>query len=509
MAAALKQSIVLAGFMGAGKTTLAAGLAGELGLAWSDSDAVVEEAAGESIPAIFARDGEPAFREMEARTVMGLLGGKPQVIALGGGALGDPQVREALEGHLVVLVDVSEQVAWERARDSGRPLAESREAFSELYRAREPLYMLCADAIVPSAGVDVPSLAAALAEMAGDPGARPDLLWAIAGSAQYPCWVGDGALSRAPWPAVTGRTVVVSDSNVAELYGGLVPDSAGMVEFPPGESSKTLETAGRVWQALADQEVTRADRIVALGGGVVGDLAGFCAACYQRGIPVIQAPTSLVAQVDSAYGGKTGVDLPEAKNYVGAYHQPEAVVADTATLATLPAEELAAGRAEVIKTGLIAGGGLWARISAGEPLDARMVRDCAWTKIRIVGEDERDGGRRQVLNLGHTIGHAIETVTGYERFRHGEAVGLGLLAILRCSGAGSLRDEVAGLLSQAGLPTSAPGLDVDAVIETTRLDKKRLEGDVPFVLCEAPGQVHHGATVGEADLHAAVSEIAG
>ena len=500
---------MLAGFMGAGKTTLAEKLAGELGVPWADSDAAVEEAAGESVADIFANAGEPAFREMESRAVMELLGGKPRVIALGGGALGDPQVREALEGHLVVLVDVPEEVAWERARESGRPLAASREGFAELYRAREPLYMLSADAIVPSGPVDVRLLADALASMAGDPGARPDLLWATAGDAQYPCWVGDGALSRAPWPQAAGRTVVVSDSNVAELYGGLVPESSGIVEFPPGEGSKTLETAGRVWQALADQEVTRADRIVALGGGVVGDLAGFCAACYQRGIPVIQAPTSLVAQVDSAYGGKTGVDLPEAKNYVGAYHQPEAVVADTATLSTLPPEELAAGRAEVIKTGLIAGGGLWARISAGEPLDARMVRDCAWTKIRIVGEDERDGGRRQVLNLGHTIGHAIETVTGYERFRHGEAVGLGLLAILRCSGAGSLRDEVAELLTAAGLPTSAPGLDVDSVIATTRLDKKRLEGDVPFVLCEAPGQVRYGAMVEETELHAAVSEIAG
>lgn len=509
MATALNQSIVLAGFMGAGKTTLAAGLAGELGVRWSDSDAAIEEAEGRTISEIFSFSGEEAFRAREAATVLALLGGNPQVIALGGGALGDPAVREALEGHVVVFVDVSEAEAWDRVSGGDRPLAQDRDSFAALYRERRPQYLLAADAIVPAAGVEAALLAPALASMAADPAARPDLLWAIAGRDQYPCWVGEGALSRAPWPLAHSRRIVVSDSNVADLYAGHVPEASGLIEIPAGEASKTLETAGRVWQSLAGQGVTRADCVVALGGGVVGDLAGFCASCYQRGVPVVQAPTSLVAQVDSAYGGKTGVDLPEAKNYVGAYHQPTAVIADTATLQTLTPEEVAAGKAEVIKTGLIAGGGLWARIAAGEPLDSRMIRDCAWTKISIVAGDERDDGGRQLLNLGHTVGHAIETVTGYERFRHGEAVGLGLLTILRCSGAGALRDEVSELLRSAGLPTEAPGLDVDAVVETTKLDKKRKSGDVPFVLCEAPGDVTYGGSVADSVLHAAVSEIAG
>jgi shikimate kinase/3-dehydroquinate synthase len=242
---------------------------------------------------------------------------------------------------------------------------------------------------------------------------------------------------------------------------------------------------------------------------VVGDLAGFCAAGYQRGVAVVQLPTTLVAQVDSAYGGKTGVDLPAAKNYVGAYHQPEAVIADTALLASLPPAEIAAGMAEVIKTGLIAGGELWARIAAGEPIDERMIRDCAWTKLKVVAADERDGGRRQVLNLGHTTGHAIETVTGYTALRHGEAVGLGLLVALRLSGAGGLRDEVAGLLGEAGLPVHYPGLDVDAVIEATRLDKKRVGNEVPFVLCPAPGEARPGCPVEPEMLRAAVAELAG
>jgi shikimate kinase/3-dehydroquinate synthase len=178
---------------------------------------------------------------------------------------------------------------------------------------------------------------------------------------------------------------------------------------------------------------------VALGGGVVGDLAGFCAATYQRGMPVVHIPTTLVAQVDSAYGGKTGIDLARAKNYVGAYHQPAGVLVDPGALASLPAAELAAGWVEVLKTGLIAGGELWERVSSGEQADEPMILACARLKLEVVAEDERDAGRRQVLNLGHTVGHAIEAATGYRRYRHGEAVGLGLLAALRLSGEEQLR----------------------------------------------------------------------
>ena len=256
-----------------------------------------------------------------------------------------------------------------------------------------------------------------------------------------------------------------------------------------------------------NQGVTRADHVVAVGGGVVGDLAGFCAATFQRGIPVVQVPTTLVAQVDSAYGGKTGVDLPEAKNYVGAYHQPAAVLVDPQTLATLPPQEFAAGYAEVVKTALIAGGSLWDRVGAGEPVDDDVILDCARTKLAVVAEDERDGGRRQVLNLGHTIAHALETVTGYARLRHGEAVGLGLLAALRLSGAGDLREQVHGLLAAAGLPTTIDGVDAQAVADATRRDKKRVGEEVPFVLCEAPGDVRHGAQIAPGDVLEAVAEI--
>jgi shikimate kinase/3-dehydroquinate synthase len=251
------------------------------------------------------------------------------------------------------------------------------------------------------------------------------------------------------------------------------------------------------------------DHVAALGGGVVGDVAGFCAAVYQRGVGVVQVPTTLVAQVDSAYGGKTGVDLPEGKNYVGAYHQPRAVLADPRTLATLPAAELAAGWAEVIKTALIAGGPLWSRVRRGEGIvDRDLVLACARTKLAVVARDERDAGRRQVLNLGHTVGHAIETATGYARYRHGEAVGLGLLAALTLSGQPDLRSEVSDLLEGLGLPTTVdPSIDVEAVLAAVQRDKKKRGGRVGFVLVEAPGDVRTGAPVSERDVRAAVGGL--
>jgi shikimate kinase/3-dehydroquinate synthase len=258
--------------------------------------------------------------------------------------------------------------------------------------------------------------------------------------------------------------------------------------------------------------MSREDHLVAVGGGVVGDLAGFCAATYQRGVQVVQVPTTLVAQVDSAYGGKTGVDLPEAKNYVGAYHLPSAVIADTSTLETLPPEEMAAGFTEVVKTALIAGGDLWKRVRGLEELDPRklvdVVFDCARTKLEIVAADERDAGRRAVLNLGHTVGHAIEAATGYVRYRHGEAIALGLLAALRLSDAGELRGEVARLLGNQGLPTSLdPAVEVEAVIQAVERDKKRTAEGVRFVLLARPGEPRPGQAVDPAALRAAVEEL--
>jgi shikimate kinase / 3-dehydroquinate synthase len=511
--APLRRALIFIGFMGAGKTTVAHEVAAALGEQAQDADRLLEEELGESIADVFDREGEPAFRAREEQVTGELLeradGG---VIALGGGALGSERVRAALARHVAVLVDVDEGTAWARAAGRGRPLARDRAAFRALHRERAAAYERAAGAILlsgdRSAGRRAAPALRALA--AGEVPAGLVLLWAASASGQYPVWVGRGALGGAPWPlAQESRRFAVTDAVVGSLYAGRVAGLAGVVEVPAGEEHKTLGTAERVWRALATQGVRRGDHLVAVGGGVIGDLAGFCAATYQRGIPVVQVPTTLVAQVDSAYGGKTGVDLPEAKNYVGAYHQPAGVIADTGTLDTLPAAELAAGYAEVVKTALIAGGALWDRVASGDPVDDAVITACALAKLRVVAADERDEGLRQVLNLGHTVGHALETVTGYARLRHGEAVGLGLLAALRLSGREDLRGRVAGLLAAASLPVSIDGIDPDDVLAATARDKKRTGAEpVGFVLCDAPGEVRFGVPVSAGDVRAAIAELA-
>jgi shikimate kinase/3-dehydroquinate synthase len=500
--------IVLIGFMGAGKTVAAREVAHALGREHRDSDRLLEEQFASSIEEVFDRDGEEAFRAAERELVLAELSGgdDSKVLSVGGGATSDPDVQAALAQHTVVLVEIALESAWQRAHGRGRPLARDRAVFAARYHERAPLYTRLADAVLLE-GSSLESVRAAAAPIAAlSDGTR--LIWATSSSGDYPVLVGAGLLEAppAPWPA-PGRAIAVSDETVAPLYAGRLPQLAGLIEIAPGEQAKTLQTAEAVWRALVAQEVTRADHIVALGGGVVGDLAGFCAATFQRGIPVVQIPTTLVAQVDSAYGGKTGVDLPEAKNYVGAYHQPAAVLVDPAVLGTLAAEEFAAGYAEVVKTALIAGGPLWDAVSSGASVDEEIIFACARTKLAVVAADERDGGRRQVLNLGHTVGHAIETVTGYARLRHGEAVGLGLLAALRLSGQDALRQQVAGLLGAAGLPTQLDGLDPAAIAAATRRDKKRVGEDVPFVLVDAPGAVEHGRSVAPAQLLEAIGEL--
>ena len=501
------RAVVCIGFMGAGKSTAARAAAGALGRRAIDVDQVVEERLGRPIEAVFAQDGEAAFRTVEAEVTLELLDGAADaVLALGGGAIGHPRVRDALHQHLVIWLDVELDTAWERCQGTGRPLARDRATFARLHREREPVYAALANAVLPVARADaLPEVLPALNGLPGD----ATLLWAATASGDYPAYIGAGLLAF--WPAtVEGRRFLVTDGRVGRLYADALGSLAGRVAIMPGEQSKTVAHAEIVWTELARAGMTRRDLVVALGGGVVGDLAGFCAATYQRGVRYVQVPTTLVAQVDSAYGGKTGVDLAEAKNYVGAYHQPAAVIADTGVLASLPPEEVAAGYAEVVKTALIAGGRLWERVSSGsEPSDTEVITACALTKLRVVAADERDGGLRQVLNLGHTVGHAIETVTGYARYRHGEAVALGLLAALSLSGQPGLRDEVRELLNGRGLPTVLEGADPDTVVMATARDKKRIgEGPVPFVLLEKPGDARPGCEVPSRALIAAVRELA-
>jgi shikimate kinase/3-dehydroquinate synthase len=503
------RALVFAGFMGAGKTTAARRLAKRFGLELIDADQQIAEHIGMPIDRCFAEQGEAAFRAIEAELVGELLeradGG---VFSLGGGALHSERIRAALKRHITVVLDVDVNVAWERAAGRGRPLARDPQDFRDLYLVRRPLYMAAADVVLPADRRDrideaLPSILALAAAPAG-----MRLLWATSASGDYPVFVGSGILGASLSP-VPGQGFCITDDRVGPRYADRLGELATTIEIPAGEQHKSLQTAERVWIALGERGMTQSDHIVALGGGVVGDLAGFCAATYQRGVPIVQVPTTLVAQVDSAYGGKTGVDLPQAKNYVGAYHQPSAVVADIDTLATLPPEEAAAGYAEVLKTALIAGGDLWERVRRGEDPDARVIFECARTKLAVVAMDERDAGLRQVLNLGHTVGHAIETVTGYSRYRHGEAVGLGLLATLRLSGQDALRSEVATLLAARGLPTQLDGgVDPDAVLVATTRDKKRRSGEaVPFVLLDAPGAARPGCQIEDGELRAAVREL--
>jgi shikimate kinase/3-dehydroquinate synthase len=507
-------------------------LAEALGGTPLDSDRLLEKRFGHPVAREFELLGEQAFREAEEQLVCELLAqaGAGTVIALGGGSILSERVRDALEPHLVVLLEIEPEQAWDRVRattaEGGsegvaeRPLARDREAFFALHAERRVLYEQVADAHLPMLDLgSAPRILQALQALAAAPsGTR--LIWATSASGDYPVLIGRGLLRAESieqvWPLdrSLSRAYCVSDETVAAAYAGRLGKTQALVSIAPGEQHKTLGSAEHVCRELVSAGMTRADHVVALGGGVVGDLAGFCAATYQRGVPVVQVPTTLVAQVDSAYGGKTGVDLPDAKNYVGAYHQPTGVLVDPDTLVTLPAVELAAGWVEVLKTALIAGGALWERVAAGAEVDEDTIFACARTKLAIVATDERDGGRRQVLNLGHTVAHAIETATGYTRYRHGEAVGLGLLAALRLSGLDELRAQVRELLLARRLPVTiehaqadVERIDVERIVSATARDKKRVGEHVPFVLVQSPGDVVIGREVSAADLRSAVAEL--
>jgi shikimate kinase/3-dehydroquinate synthase len=506
-----KPAIVFIGFMGAGKST-ALDAARRAGLETTEIDALMEADFGIPIAEAFERHGEEGFRAREAEVVGTLLetadGG---AIALGGGSILSERIRAALGRHVVVWLQIDPREAWRRIAHSKRPLATSAEDVERLLATRLPLYEELADAVVPMGHRSIVHRALpAIQALAGLP-AGTKLLWAASRSGDYPILVGRGLLEAGWWP-LEGRRFCVSDEGVAPLYAERLAPLTETVAVAPGEGAKTMAEAERVLRALAQAGMTREDHLVALGGGVVGDLAGLCAHLYHRGVPVVHVPTTLVAQVDSAYGGKTGVDLPEGKNYAGAYQMPAAVIADTSTLASLPREELAAGFVELLKTGLLAGGGLWEQVRTLEEIDpaslATSVFACAYYKCEVVAGDERDAGMRAVLNLGHTVGHAIEAASGYQRYRHGEAIGLGLLAALRLSDAPQLRDEVESILRRHRLPVAHdPAVGIGETLDALQRDKKRTAEGVGFVLLSEPGAPRTGELVDPAKVRAAVEEL--
>jgi 3-dehydroquinate synthase len=328
------------------------------------------------------------------------------------------------------------------------------------------------------------------------------------GASRYPIAIGAGLLRDRRWMAdnVPGSALlIVSNTTVAPLYlaqlmEGLSERRIGHCILPDGEAHKTLQTASTVFDALVRQKMHRDATLVALGGGVVGDIAGFAAACYQRGIGYVQVPTTLLAQVDSSVGGKTGVNHPDGKNLIGAFHQPLAVAADTDTLASLPDREMRAGLAEVIKHGCIRDTALFewlerntAELLArdGAALTRAIARSCE-IKAMVVAQDEREHGLRAILNFGHTFAHAIEAATGYARYLHGEAVALGMLLASELSSRIGLIDSgvtrrVRALLTMAGLPTEMPKLGGARMLELMQMDKKVQGGTLRLVLLERLG----------------------
>jgi len=376
----------------------------------------------------------------------------PLVLALGGGAVMHETARKALREHAVtVVLPVDVETAWERVRDSDRPLARERSAFLALYDQRAPVYRDIADVVARDAD---------------------DVVLAAAGIR-----VERGALQRlGELVPGEGQVALVSDPHVAGVHGmdaqlALGARLAEMHELPAGEEAKTLAALDRLWQ---DLRLDRRGTIVALGGGCTTDAAGFAAATYLRGVDWVPVPTSLVAQVDAAIGGKTAIDLPQGKNLVGAFHWPARTVVDPALLATLPAEQRLEGMAEVVKAGLLAGEPLW------ELPDDELVRRSVAFKAAICLRDPHERGERTLLNLGHTFAHALEAAGGYESVTHGRAVALGLLAALRLSG----RDT---RVVEDVLRPKPVRVDRERAWEAMGRDKKARAGEPRFVLLGPDG----------------------
>jgi shikimate kinase / 3-dehydroquinate synthase len=519
--------IALSGFMGTGKSTVGPRLAARLGVEFVDTDAEIERAAGKTIPELWRAEGEAAFRAREAALVEGVLAADRQrVIAFGGGTVTNKTTRRAaLDRALVVTLTASATTCVARVPDvANRPnLAVGRDPVArarELLADRQAAYAECHMAVSTEA-LDVDAVVAAIGALE----ARDPLLVPL-GTRSYCIDVCDGELGRLTH-AVAGcapsKLVIVTDSNVERARGAAI-DAAlrplGLtttrVTMPPGEQHKTLSSVSAIWDAALGAGVDREAVVVAVGGGVVGDLAGFAAACLLRGVRFVQVPTTLLAMVDASVGGKTGCDHPVGKNLIGAFHQPSAVVADLSHLETLPAREYRSGLAEVVKVALATDALLLDRVErearnlAGGDRSAlrTVVRDAIRAKIVVVRDDEREAGARALLNLGHTVGHALEAHGGYAKWLHGEAVALGLVAEMRAMGLlgwtpPQLVERVTRLLNALGLPTRAAPSDIAAAWPFVGADKKRAGDDVRVVVVTAPG-VSHVERVSIADLRDAV-----
>ena len=505
-------SVVLTGFMGTGKSRIGREVARCLGRPFVDMDAEIEARAGKSIPRIFAEEGEAAFRCMEAALCRELGARRGLVIATGGGALLDPANRAAMMSNgVVICLTASADEIHRRvsAADApGRPLLDTADSLAEIERllaVRKDAYAAIPWQVESTAlSVDkvverVIQLASTLTLSVGYPGGS------------YPIHIGDGLLShvgaalRATAAIGGDRVAVVSNPVVESLYGAQAEASLRAAGYQPmtciipgGEQHKTLDAVAHLYDRFLEGGLDRSGGVISLGGGVTGDIAGFAAATFMRGVPFVQLPTTLLSMVDASVGGKVGVDLPQGKNLAGAFKQPALVVVDPGVLDTLPAGEVRSGMSEMIKHGIIGAPDLFAELEPG-PSGAKLemsvsqLAQAVEVKIRVVEDDPFEHGRRAVLNLGHTVAHALERLSGFS-LRHGEAVAIGMVAAARISAelgrAGkSLPARIEAALAAWGLPIRCPPFEVDAIWEALAHDKKRRGSTLRWVLPHAIGQV--------------------
>lgn len=538
------QNLFLVGLMGAGKTTVGRLLARRLGKRFVDSDHEIEARTGASIPWIFEIEGETSFRRREAEMIRELTAQDGIVLATGGGAILNPENRAFLKqrGTVIYLRASIDSILQRTACDKNRPLlqtANPRQRLEELLQQREPLYCEIADLTIDTGRPNVQTMVQYILQQLGaiysKKNPRRSLRQSISkihsmhpeikteqvsadeqirlqvelAERSYPIFIGPGLLQQAELVAryVNGkRAVIVSNTTVAPLYlaqleQGLQASGKQVLQviLPDGEEYKTWEYLMRIFDAMLQAQCDRKTTLIALGGGVVGDVTGYAAASFMRGIPFIQIPTTLLAQVDSSVGGKTGINHPLGKNMIGAFYQPLAVLADTHSLHTLPERELCAGLAEVIKYGAVIDSAFFVWLEENMPalrelqpaaLRYAIARSCE-IKADVVRQDEREGGLRAILNFGHTFGHAIEAGLGYGKFLHGEAVGCGMVmaADLSCRLGmidDSIRERVRRLVAAAGLPLQAPDLGA-RWLELMQVDKKNEDGNIKFILMRGLG----------------------
>jgi shikimate kinase / 3-dehydroquinate synthase len=524
------QNLFLVGLMGVGKTTLGRILARKLGKRFIDSDHEIEARTGASIPWIFEIEGEQSFRRREADVIRDLTAQQGIVLATGGGAILDPESRAYLKarGTVIYLRASASSILLRTGHDKNRPLlqvADPRKKIEELIAQREPLYREIADVVIDTGRPNVQSMVQTILSLVAslESGAvasahcepsmtepSPTLLNVDLGERSYPITIGAALLGQRDLIArhIGGRRVaIVTNTTVGALYLAPLEQTLAAsgkeviaIVLPDGEQYKNWASLMQIFDALLANKADRKTTLVALGGGVIGDLTGFAAASYMRGVPFIQLPTTLLAQVDSSVGGKTGINHPLGKNMIGAFYQPRAVLADTATLETLPARELAAGLAEVIKHGAIIDAAFFdwieaniARLLARDQaaLAHAIARSCE-IKADVVRQDEREGGLRAILNFGHTFGHAIEAGLGYGKWLHGEAVGCGMVMAADLSCRMGLVDaatvaRVRSLVAAAGLPVTAPDLGRARWLELMEVDKKNEGGAIKFILLKGLG----------------------